>query len=106
METKPFTLRSHEITKPGGDGTYHIDATYTILKDGQPLGFTEHCNAVARLNAHPKLIEMSRKVHALPFHPSNNGEQWDEGFKRGWDAALDQVFQIADAMRRELGESE
>jgi hypothetical protein len=64
----PFTLRSHEVSKPGGDGTYHVNATYTILKDGAPLGFTEHCAAVARLNAYPKLVEALRAVLAKDGH--------------------------------------
>ena len=50
----PFTLRSHEV-----------NATYTILKDGEPLGFTEHCNAVTRLNAYPKLVEQYRDALTL-----------------------------------------
>jgi len=52
----PFTLRSHEKSTDG----FNVEATYTILKDGQPLGFIEHCNAVSRLNDYPKLVEALR----------------------------------------------
>jgi hypothetical protein len=58
----PFTLRSHEVSKPGGDGTYHVNATYTVLQDGNPLGFSEHFALFARANAYPKLVEALRSV--------------------------------------------
>ena len=54
----PFTLRSHEKSTDG----FNVEATYTILKDGQPLGFIEHCNAVSRLNDYPKLVEDRAKL--------------------------------------------
>jgi len=73
-----FMLRSHEIMKPGGDGTYHVNATYTILKDGEPLGFTEHCNAVARLNACPQLVAALRWSLAQATHDQRNSEWGDK----------------------------
>jgi hypothetical protein len=90
----PFTLRSHEVSKPGGDGTYHVNATYTILKDGAPLGFTEHCAAVARLNAYPKLVEALKGcIHRLALdhgRPEDNYISLEGGAAR--------------ALLRELGE--
>jgi hypothetical protein len=87
----PFTLRSHEVSKPGGDGTYHVNATYTILKDGAPLGFTEHCAAVARLNAYPKLVEALRDL----YRPLAKGWKVDD---------MDARIEAARALLRELGE--
>jgi hypothetical protein len=98
----PFTLRSHEVSKPGGDGTYHVNATYTILKDGAPLGFTEHCAAVARLNAYPKLVEKSRalydslqgRLNTLIQHTATPGEK--EAYRKAREDFR--------ALLRELGE--
>lgn len=43
-----------------------------------------------------------RKVCQQPFTPSTNGERWDEGFEKGWRAAMDGAYSI---VRRALEEA-
>ena len=102
METNQFQLRSHEKTKPGGDGTYHVEATYTILEDGKPLGFTEHCKAIKRLNAYPKLVDRIR--NSLLYHSI---AQSHEDFGREVEITCTcQQCGASRALLRELGEAE
>lgn len=35
--------------------------------------------------------EALAEITQIPFCPSNNGERWDEGFKAGWQAAMNAV---------------
>jgi hypothetical protein len=42
-----------------------------------------------------------QQIYQQPFHPSNNGERWDEGFRKGWEAALAGAYSIAKAVTEE-----
>lgn len=47
-----------------------------------------------------ELIEgnpLADKVAGIAFSPSNNGERWDEGYRSGWNAALNAAFEVVKA---------
>ena len=54
----PLRLRSHEASKDG----LNIEMTYEIVRAGVPLDFTEHLDAVSRLNAYPQLVQALREA--------------------------------------------
>lgn len=96
METKPFTLRSHEKSADG----FNIEATYTVLQDGKPLGFTEHFDVLRRANAYPKLVE---ELRVLAGKYETLQARLDE--KSGYTAQF-QCSAVLEALAllRELGE--
>jgi len=58
-----------------------------------------------RANAYPNLVEALRTNAQQPFAPCDNGERWNEGYMRGFQAALNAVYEQNTALLRELGEA-
>ena len=61
---------------------------------------------VSALNDRARLVEALRAASLVPFPGSNNGERWDEGYKAGFNRALNDVHALAQSLLRELGEGE